>query len=306
MNKISIIIPVYNVEKYIRECLESCINQTLKDIEIIIVDDCGSDKSMDIAKEYAKKDGRVKIIKNRQNQGPFVSRNNAVLAANGEYLVFLDSDDFLDLKACEIAYNATKDGYYDIVTFGSYYWNDGASVFSELKPCSFDSGDEFGNWLFRSKNISWNIWGRLIKKDIYHANLDFLMGINSRLIMAEDVLAMFIIYNNCKRLNFISNMLYYYRYNPSSSTNDKSIENMKSCVRSFEIAIAKMREFALNNKCNKRWQKLYISLGVHECNILKRALKIKESKFGFIDKIIAFVEGRWFVIRRKLRVKFGI
>ena len=121
--KVSIIIPVYNVEKYIRECLESCINQTLKDIEIIIVDDCGSDKSMDIAKEYAKKDGRIKIIYNKQNQGPFVSRNNAAIKASGEYLLCLDSDDFLDLKACEIAYNATKDGYYDIVKFNAYNYD---------------------------------------------------------------------------------------------------------------------------------------------------------------------------------------
>ncbi|WP_180381671.1 glycosyltransferase family 2 protein [Campylobacter devanensis] len=305
--KVSIIIPVYNVEKYLRECLDSCINQTLQDIEIIIVDDCGSDKSMDIAQEYAKNDNRIKIIKNKQNQGPFTSRNNAVLAANGEYLVFLDSDDFLDLRACEIAYNATKDGYYDIVTFGSYYWNNNsASVFSEFERSSFDSGDEFASWLFRSKNISWNIWGRLIKRDIYQANLDFLISINSRLIMAEDVLAMFVIYHNCQRLNFISDMLYYYRYNPSSSTNDKSIENLKNCIDSFEVVIAKMREFASKNQCDKRWQKLYISLGIHECDILKRRLKIKEGKFGPMDKIGAFIEGRWFVIRRKLRVKFGI
>ncbi len=305
--KVSIIIPVYNVEKYISQCLDSAINQSLKDIEIIIVDDCGSDKSMDIAKEYAKNDNRIKIIKNSQNQGPFTSRNNAVLAANGEYLVFLDSDDFLDLRACEIAYNASKDGYYDIVTFGSYYWNNNsASVFSKFERSSFDSGDEFASWLFRSKNISWNLCGRLIKRDIYQANLDFLISINSRLIMAEDVLAMFVIYHNCQRLNFISDMLYYYRYNPSSSTNDKSIENLKNCIDSFEVVIAKMREFASKNQCDKRWQKLYISLGVHECDILKRRLKIKEGKFGLMDKIGAFIEGRWFVIRRKLRVKFGI
>ena len=262
---------------------------------------------MDIAKEYAKNDNRIKIIKNSQNQGPFTSRNNAVLAANGEYLVFLDSDDFLDLRACEIAYNATKDGYYDIVTFGSYYWNNNsASVFSEFERSSFDSWDEFANWLFRSKNISWNLWGRLIKRDIYQANLDFLMSVDARLIMAEDVLAMFVIYHNCQRLNFISDLLYCYRYNPSSSTNDKSIENLKNCIDSFEVVIAKMREFASKNQCDKRWQKLYISLGVHECDILKRRLKIKEGKFGLMDKIGAFIEGRWFVIRRKLRVKFGV
>ena len=126
--KVSIIIPVYNVEKYISQCLESAVNQSLKDIEIIIVDDCGSDNSMDIAQEYAKNDSRIKIIYNKQNQGPFVSRNNAAIKASGEYLLCLDSDDFLDLKACEIAYNAAKDGYYDIIKFGTYDYTSKDSI----------------------------------------------------------------------------------------------------------------------------------------------------------------------------------
>mgnify|MGYP003307427259 CR=1 FL=1 len=87
---------------------------------------------------------------------------------------------------------------------------------------------------------------------------------------------------------------------------EKSIENIKESIKSFEEVIAKMKEFVLKNRCNKKWQKLYISLGVHECNILKRELKIKEGKYGFRDKFKSFIEGRWFVIRRKLRVKFGI
>ena len=160
--KVSIIIPVYNVEKYISQCLDSAINQSLKDIEIIIVDDCGSDNSMDIAKEYAKNDNRIKIIKNSQNQGPFTSRNNAVLAANGEYLVFLDSDDFLDLRACEIAYNATKDGYYDIIKFNAYNYDNGnATIFDKiLENDSFESLEEYSDYIYRKKgNPRWNIWG---------------------------------------------------------------------------------------------------------------------------------------------------
>ena len=160
--KVSIIIPVYNVEKYISQCLDSAINQSLKDIEIIIVDDCGSDKSMDIAKEYAKNDNRIKIIKNSQNQGPFTSRNNAVLVANGEYLVFLDSDDFLDLRACEIASNATKDGYYDVVKFSAYnYENGNATIFDKiLENDSFESLEEYANYMYRQKGYPrLNIWG---------------------------------------------------------------------------------------------------------------------------------------------------
>ena len=304
--KISIIIPVYNVEKYLKDCLDSCINQTLQDIEIIIIDDCGSDGSMDIARQYALKDNRIKIIKNSQNMGPFATRNYGASQANGEYLLFLDSDDFLDPKACEIALNSAKDGHYDIVTFGSHYWSDEASEFAKFDPISFENGDEFGNWLFRSKNISWNLCFRLIKRDIYLLNLDFLTQGKSRLIMAEDMLAMFAIFSSARCLVFIPDMLYYYRYNPNSSTNDTSVENLKNSIKSFEEVNARMREFALQNRCDKKWQKLYIKLGQHECKLLKRALKIKEGKFGLMDKISAFIDGRLYVLRRKFRVKFGI
>lgn len=83
MPKISIILPTFNVEKYITKALESCINQTFKDIEIIVVDDCGSDKSIDIAKEYAKKDERIKIIHNEKNLGLLRARYEGVKAAEG-------------------------------------------------------------------------------------------------------------------------------------------------------------------------------------------------------------------------------
>ncbi|WP_337209569.1 MULTISPECIES: glycosyltransferase family 2 protein [Campylobacter] len=82
MPKISIILPTYNVEPYIERALQSCINQTFKDIEIIVVDDCGHDKSIEIAKDYANKDERIKIIHNEKNLGTFASRNIGVLNSN--------------------------------------------------------------------------------------------------------------------------------------------------------------------------------------------------------------------------------
>ncbi|EAK3292276.1 glycosyltransferase family 2 protein, partial [Campylobacter coli] len=101
MPKISIILPTFNVEKYIAKAIESCINQTFKDIEIIVVDDCGSDKSINIAKEYAKKDERIKIIHNEKNLGLLRARYEGVKAANSLYIMFLDPDDYLELEACE-------------------------------------------------------------------------------------------------------------------------------------------------------------------------------------------------------------
>ncbi|ECL6483635.1 glycosyltransferase family 2 protein [Campylobacter jejuni] len=101
MSQISIILPTYNVEKYIARALESCINQTFKDIEIIAVDDCGNDKSIDIAKEYASKDDRIKIIHNEENLKLLRARYEGAKVATSPYIMFLDSDDYLELNACE-------------------------------------------------------------------------------------------------------------------------------------------------------------------------------------------------------------
>jgi len=97
MPEFSIIIPVYKVEKYIRQCIESVLNQTFKDFEALVVDDCGGDSSIDIVKEYAKKDKRIKILYHKSNQGLAEARNTALDAAKGKYIVCLDSDDWMNV-----------------------------------------------------------------------------------------------------------------------------------------------------------------------------------------------------------------
>ncbi len=117
MPKVSIIIPVYNVEKYLRECLDSALGQTLKDIEVICVNDCSTDGSLEILREYASKDDRLKIIDFSENQGPSITRNTALDVAKGDYIMFLDSDDWLELSACEEAYNQIHKNGNDFVFF---------------------------------------------------------------------------------------------------------------------------------------------------------------------------------------------
>lgn len=103
---ISIIIPVYNVEQYIARCLESCVNQTFSDIEILIVDDCGSDDSIKIAKTYAEKDSRIHIIHNPGNLGLFGARLSREKEAKREYILPLDSDNYIELNTCKVLYRA--------------------------------------------------------------------------------------------------------------------------------------------------------------------------------------------------------
>lgn len=117
--KISIIIPVYNVEKYLRECLDSCINQTLEDIEIICVDDCSPDNSIKILEEYQAKDSRIKIFRHEINKNLGAARNTGLQAATGEYVWFVDSDDYIDTKACQILYDAIKEFNVDLLCFSA-------------------------------------------------------------------------------------------------------------------------------------------------------------------------------------------
>lgn len=112
---ISVIIPVYNAEQYLERCLESIINQTLKNIEIICVDDCSKDKSLEILNEYALKDKRIKVIHCNKNGGESKARNIGLDNSTGKYLSFVDNDDYLDLDFYEKLYSKAESSNADIV-----------------------------------------------------------------------------------------------------------------------------------------------------------------------------------------------
>lgn len=117
MAKVSIIVPVYNVEKYLRKCLDSLINQTLKDIEIICINDGSTDKSLEILEEYKNRDSRI-ILLNQENSGQSVARNRGIEIAKGEYLGFVDPDDWVDLDYYEKLYNTASTNDTDIAAGG--------------------------------------------------------------------------------------------------------------------------------------------------------------------------------------------
>lgn len=119
MPKISIIVPIYNVEKYIAQCLDSLITQTFRDIEIILVDDGTPDNSAEIYQKYADEDSRIKVIKKR-NAGVAEARNTGIEHATGECLMFIDSDDWMEKDGCEILYKAYERSRADLVVADAY------------------------------------------------------------------------------------------------------------------------------------------------------------------------------------------
>lgn len=118
MSKISVIVPCFNSAFYLRECLDSLVNQTYKDLEIILVDDCSVDNTYEIMNEYAKRDNRIKVLRNEENKGAGFSRNKGLDIAEGEYVTFVDSDDFLSLDVYENVNDAIeKNNCPDIIRF---------------------------------------------------------------------------------------------------------------------------------------------------------------------------------------------
>ncbi|MFR2821686.1 MAG: glycosyltransferase family 2 protein [Thomasclavelia sp.] len=174
---VSIIVPVYNVDKYLDECIQSLVNQTLKNIEIILVDDGSTDESGIICDQYAKYDSRVKVI-HQQNGGQSMARNAGVKIANGKYLLFVDSDDYILTEACE------KLIYYATVSNADLVWGDPLNGWDPDRAKRFPSCEKnaLGTQLLKEAldNNAYDIvpWLKLIRRDAYKKfEMKFLEGV---------------------------------------------------------------------------------------------------------------------------------
>ncbi|RAI11984.1 MAG: glycosyltransferase family 2 protein [Candidatus Melainabacteria bacterium] len=211
--KVSVIVPVYNVEKYLRECLESLVNQTLKDIEIICINDGSEDSSLEILNEYASKDSRFVII-NQENSGQSVARNKGFDVAKGEYIGFVDSDDWVDLNFFENLYSEAVKNNSDIAA-------------ASIRKVIYDKLDKYiikydsvqtetdTDKKYKLAEIpDWNyIWNKIYKTSSFRkTGLKFKEG-----VYFEDVILTPQVVYYLQRLTTVPNCCYYYRYNSTST-----------------------------------------------------------------------------------------
>jgi len=210
--KVAIVIPVYNVEKYVAECLESCISQTLFDIEIICVNDGSTDESLNIVKEYANKDYRIQII-DKPNGGLSSARNAGIKAAEAEWIVFLDSDDYLMPDACEVVWTQAQHHYTEIITFAAKVYPDRPVCIpwltNVLHPRNFRYEYFIPRVLF-AENGAWPfVWRQAFLKDFLdRTGLLFDEAIR----YGEDTVFQFEAFPQAQHLLFIDEELYNYRH----------------------------------------------------------------------------------------------
>ena len=130
---VSIITPSYNSEDFIKETIESVLNQTYDNWEMLIIDDCSTDKSPQLIKEYVKVDSRIKYLKNNQNNGPAITRNIGLSKAKGKYISFLDSDDFLDKFKLEIQVNFMEENNLEITHSDYFFTNSSGEIIKKIE-----------------------------------------------------------------------------------------------------------------------------------------------------------------------------
>ncbi|EAL6857688.1 glycosyltransferase family 2 protein, partial [Campylobacter jejuni] len=184
MPQLSIIIPLFNSCDFILRALQSCINQTLKDIEILIIDDKSKDNSLNIVLEFAKKDPRIKIFQNEENLGTFASRNIGVLHSSSDFIMFLDSDDFLTPGACEIAFKEMKKGF-DLLCFDAFVHRVKTKQFYRFKQDGVFNQKEFLEFLSKQRHFCWSVWAKCFRKDIILKSFEKIK-IDERLSYGED------------------------------------------------------------------------------------------------------------------------
>ncbi len=233
--KVSVIIPVYNVEEYLEECLHSVLNQTLKDIEIICINDGSTDNSLEILNKTGNIDDRV-IILDKINEGVSKARNMGLSIAKGSYIYFMDSDDYIDLNTLELCYNAAVENECDIVTFD-------AKSFSEdknLNVIKYDKstleekkyiGFEFLEELFKKKNFTASCPLNFFKKDLLlKNNMKFSEG-----YVHEDQYFVTASYCYSSSIYYIKRALYNRRMrNGSIMTTKKTIKNIEGYFKAYE------------------------------------------------------------------------
>ncbi len=181
MTKISVIIPVYNAQKYLARCLESVINQTFQDIEIICINDKSEDNSSKILDEYSKKDKRIKVIENAQNIGAALTRNLGIDCAKGKYIYFIDADDYIEPEYLECMYNTIEKEKADIILNLSIM-NESNGVQHKYKHPSMPEINPKGEYLDKIStihNAPCFIWARLYRKSFLDKHKLRFLDINA-------------------------------------------------------------------------------------------------------------------------------
>lgn len=317
--KVSVIVPIYNASVRLRPCLDSLINQTLNDIEIILVLDCPTDGSDHIAEEYAAKDPRIKLIRNKENLNIGFSRNEGLRAATGEYVGFSDHDDYCLPQMFETLYNKASETGADIVISDIGEDINGIKHTTGFPEASNDFREQYLKALVsgvfsvrgtRSFNNCNSVWNQIFKRKLLTDNNIWFE--DNRLLSYEDSLFSVSVFSKATRVEYIPEAFYYHIQtgkNEFSSYDYKSFAKVR-CYLNALNTILQTNNLEYNAEfADNAFRKLYSSLlnerkfkGV--CVMLKLLKEIKRDRV-LVDWISTVsVDAHYMTLAKRLVLRY--
>ncbi len=302
--KVSVIVPIYNVEKYLKQCIDSLLNQTLKDIEIVLIDDGTKDNSDKIADEYKSKFDNVKVI-HQENGGLGPARNTGIQNATGEYLTFVDGDDWVQPDMYEKLYEVAKKNNCDIVVSGHCDYKNGVPVVTKIHPLSgktFSSKEEI-------KKIRKNLFGHYpgdkeveafpmsVCMSLYKRDIINKFHLRFKKILSEDTMFNIAAYNCAKTISFVSYTDYCYRKEEQASITQSLSSNKQIQFKEFLITLRDLAAREDDPECEIRakrmaidYCRLYVGI-VEGTNLTKKEKKKYISEFVEDNELIQCWKG---------------
>ncbi|OTP26705.1 glycosyltransferase family 2 protein [Enterococcus mundtii] len=296
MCEISIIVPVYNVEKYLRNCVDSILNQTFKNFELILVDDGSLDDSGKICDEYVKKDKRVRVL-HKENGGLSSARNAGIEYAHGRYLGFIDSDDYIEPDMYELLYNNMVHEDADLSICGIYDVYEGKEPIKKTRIKEIVPSDEALLLILQGNIISVHAVNKLYKKELFN-NLRYPVG-----KYHEDSFIIVDLLDNCKKVAIDSTQKYYYVHRLGSINTETFSDKQFDFIEAWEQNEIKLQDksTAIKEAAHQRvcfanflvLDKIILGnkLNIPETNQIKNYLK---NNFFFIMSNKIFTKSRKF------------
>lgn len=304
--KISIIIPVYNAGKFLEKCLESVVNQNLKEIEIICVNDGSIDNSMEILQNFAQKDKRIIII-DKENGGSSSARNAALKTAKGKYCLNIDSDDWVAQGYFKAMYERAEKDNLDIVISDIKKWNEKKDEIEEIKDLDIDNNDIIDNYTYLKKLYTTNFFNytcnKMIKRELYIKNQIFY---DENIFLLEDAEVLGRLIYFAKRIGKVNKSFYYYRIGDNNGCTRnipfKHLTDILECFENLEKFYQRKNEIEIKNLISRRKNLMLIRMILEGkfCkfqeydSFLNKYLKIiKKDKFISLKGILGMKKRRY-------------
>lgn len=296
---ITVIVPVYNVERYLDTSVQSLLGQTLKEIEIILVDDCSPDGSGAICDRYAQQYPNVSVIHKAVNEGLGLARNTGLEVARGEYVTFLDSDDFVDPDTYQRAYELAKREDLDMARFRFCRFDDEGRTsgldLSQQPPVLFAGREKMKRIaleiLERPANelvqCPWDLgsaWGGIYRRNLLEsADVKFQ---SERKAMNEDVLFNFMFLQHAERIGMLTQTLHHYRMNANGLSRKLDMNRLKRGEQFAQLMSKLMEELGYTDKDKMHVMGYYVAMmRVCVMDVFQSALPLEKKKFWFRENV---------------------